>query len=79
MKEDSSIDRNARKNQIEEETFMRLEKKRLKLISKVNKPKSKIKKSFYLMIFLIVNVQIMSLYMDESDYEDFENLSNLQI
>lgn len=34
------------------------------------------------MILLIVNVQIMSLYMDESDYEDFEKLvksTNLEL
>lgn len=67
------------KNQIELETLMRLEKKRLKLIPKVTKPKSKIKKRFYLMILLIVNVQIMSLYMTNLIMKTLKNLSNLQI
>lgn len=34
------------------------------------------------MILLVVNVQIMSLYMDESDHEDFEKLvksTNLEL
>lgn len=49
------------KNRIEEETLMRLEKKRVKLISKVTKPKPKLPK--------------MDLLIDSSDSESADNIS----